>query len=198
MNSTASPAPEVSLDFMLNEPYQKILHWFFSYPQSEMTLSRLSEKLHIAKTTVNTYVNGMVEEGLLRKKIYGKTWNISCNLDHPLMKSRKIAFNFAMILEGYTKVLQDAIRGLVPHAKSVILFGSYRKGDDTENSDIDIAIEVSGEKTTRIREIKPLTLGHRKNVPVNLHLFSRKTVDINLFANIANGIVLEGFLEVNP
>jgi len=39
-------------------------------------------------------------------------------------------------------------------------------------------------------------LGYRKNVPVNLHIFSRNKVDLNLFTNIANGIVLDGLLEV--
>ena len=41
-------------------------------------------------------------------------------------------------------------------------------------------------------------LGYRPNVPVNLYVFSRKKVDINLFSNIVNGIVLEGFLEAKP
>ena len=40
--------------------------------------------------------------------------------------------------------------------------------------------------------------GYRKDVPVNLHIFSRNKVDLNLFANISNGIILDGFLEVHP
>ena len=41
-------------------------------------------------------------------------------------------------------------------------------------------------------------LGYRKNVPINLYIFSRNKIDLNLFANIANGFVLDGFLEVRP
>ena len=41
-------------------------------------------------------------------------------------------------------------------------------------------------------------LGFRTNVKVNLHIFSRNKIDLNLFANIANGIILSGFLEVLP
>jgi len=33
---------------------------------------------------------------------------------------------------------------------------------------------------------------------VHLHIFSRNKVDLNLFANISNGIILDGFLEVHP
>ena len=43
-----------------------------------------------------------------------------------------------------------------------------------------------------------MNIGYRKNVPVNVHVFSRNKIDLNLFANIANGIILEGFLEVRP
>ena len=60
-------------------------------------------------------------------------------------------------------------------------------------------MEVIGNDGPKIIEMKPIdTFGYRKNVPVHLYVFSRNNVDINLFANIANGIVLEGFLEVRP
>ena len=79
------------------------------------------------------------------------------------------------------------------------MFGSYRKGDDTEDSDIDIAVEVSDNKGIRIVPFAIIhKFGYRKDVLVNLHIFSRNKIDINLFSNIANGIVLEGFLEVRP
>ena len=33
---------------------------------------------------------------------------------------------------------------------------------------------------------------------IQLHMFNRKNVDLHVFNNIANGIVLAGFLEVRP
>ena len=81
-----------------------------------------------------------------------------------------------------------------------MLFGSYRKGDDTDKSDIDMAVEVLGEDPIRIIErfAQIPQLGFRQHVPVNVHVFNRANIDLNLFANIANGIVLDGFLEVRP
>ncbi|MAF35906.1 hypothetical protein CL622_02190, partial [archaeon] len=68
-----------------------------------------------------------------------------------------------------------------------------------ESSDIDIAIEVVGNKELQIKELTTISkLGYRKNVVVNAHIFSRSKIDKNVFANIANGIVLQGFLEVQP
>ena len=104
-----------------------------------------------------------------------------------------------MIYGAYFNGIRDDIAQKIGNANAILLFGSYRKGDDTEKSDVDIAIEVAGNEEVQVISLGQITeLGFRKNVQVNLHVFSRNKIDINLFSNIANGIVLEGFLEVRP
>ena len=79
------------------------------------------------------------------------------------------------------------------------IFGSYARNEQNEKSDIDIAVGVLGDEELRIRQLGIIPkLGYRNNVTVNLHIFSRNKIDLNLFVNIANGIILEGFLEVRP
>ncbi|MFH1432554.1 MAG: nucleotidyltransferase domain-containing protein [archaeon] len=178
------------------EAYLKIQYWFFSYPDKEMSLTDLSTVLKISKTTANRIVTQLVDEGFLRKEILGKLWRISSNKDHPRLYQRKISYNLGMI---YESGILEEIHRQIPNSKAIILFGSYRKGDDNEKSDIDIAVEVLDDEDVRIFEVGIIPqLGYRINVPVNVHVFSRNKIDLNLFANIANGIVLEGFLEVRP
>jgi len=82
---------------------------------------------------------------------------------------------------------------------AIIIFGSYRWGTDNEKSDIDIAVEVLDNQDMRIENLGVIEqVGFRTNVVVNLHIFSRNRVDLNLFTNIANGILLDGILEVHP
>lgn len=184
----------------LNEAYQKVLCWFFSFPDIETGLNDLSSGLKISKTTAKRIISVLIEEGFLQKKVYGKTWRITCNKDHPYNFSRKTAFNLSMVCEAYWSMgLRELILQRVGSPLSIILFGSYRKGDDTEKSDIDLAVEVSDGEGVRIEPLGMIgTFGFRQNVPVNMHIFSRNNIDLNLFSNIANGIVLEGFLEVRP
>ncbi len=178
------------------EAYLKILYWFFSFPNKEMSLNDLSQELRISKTTANRIVTQFASEGFLKKEVLGRIWRISCNQSHYYFHTRKISHNLTMVCES--GILEE-IHKLIPGARATILFGSYRKGDDTEKSDIDIAVEVLDNDEVRIVELGIISLlGYRKNVPVNLHIFSRNKIDMNLFANIANGIVLEGFLEVRP
>jgi len=179
-----------------NEAYTKMLHWFFSYPNKEMSLNDLSSVLEISKTTAKRIISQLVNEDFLKIEILGKMWRISCNQDHKYNYSRKICYNLSMIYES--SILRE-IYNSIESPRAMILFGSYRKGDDTENSDIDIAVEVLGNGDPAIVELGVLPVfGYRKDVPVNLHIFSRNKVDLNLFSNIANGILLEGFLEVRP
>jgi len=182
-----------------NEAYNNVLQWFFSYPVSEFSLNELSSKLKISKTTARKIVNQMIKEKFLTRKIYGKVWIIKCNPQSVYNSTIKIAYNISIVYNAYINGIRDDIFDVIKNPDTIILFGSYRKGDDTENSDIDIAIEVADQNKTGIIELGVISeLGYRKNVRINLHVFSRKNVDINLFANIANGFVLEGFLEVNP
>lgn len=188
------------LDLMeLNEAYQRVLYWFFSFPNLETGLNDLSSDLKIAKTTAKRVVTDLVGEGFLNKKVYGKSWRITCNKDHFHNLTTKVAFNLSMVNRAFYGGLRDKIMKIVGNAKSIILFGSYRKGDDNEESDIDIAVEVSDDEEVRIVELGVMPkFGFRENVQINLNIFSRNKIDLNLFSNIANGIVLEGFLEVRP
>jgi len=174
-------------------PEEKILEWFFSFPNSMIGLSELADKIKISKTTANRKIKLLEKRKLLNIEIIGKSWRISPNIDNKQFFNLKLSYNLKKIYES--KII-DEINREVPNSRAVILFGSYRKGDDTEKSDVDIAVEVLSNEDLKIKTLKKINIGLRKNIPINLHIFSKKRIDLNLFSNIANGIVLDGFLEV--
>ncbi|MBS3102579.1 nucleotidyltransferase domain-containing protein [Candidatus Woesearchaeota archaeon] len=180
----------------LNEAYQKAMAWFFSHPDREMSLNDLAEQLRISKTTAKRVVGELAGEGFLTKEVLGRIWRIKCNQRHPYNFTKKVSYNLSLI---YESGILEAIHKKIENPRAIILFGSYRKGDDNEESDVDIAVEVLDNEEVRIAELGIIpVLGYRKNVPVNLYIFSRNKIDLNLFANVANGILLEGFLEARP
>jgi len=175
---------------------QKTLYWFFAYPDKETSLSDLAKKIKISKATANRVVTKLIKQEFLKKEIIGKTWRLSCNPEHKFHTTLKIPHNLTLIYENN---ILDKILKKFPNAKATILFGSYRKGDDNENSDIDIAIEIAGNEKLKIIKFETIKqIGYRKNIPIQLHIFSRNKIDLNLFSNISNGIVLSGFLEAHP
>ena len=175
--------------------YFKVMYWFFDYPDVPITLSELASRLKISKVTAYRAVISLIKEGFLIKEQIGRAWRITCNLSHPYNTTRKVPYHLQLI---YESGIIDAINEAYPDNLAIILFGSYRRGDDVHNSDLDIAVEVPKLGSVKHIEFTKMDLGFRKNVPVHLLIFSRESIDANLFANIANGIVLEGFLEVKP
>jgi len=177
---------------MYNEAYNKVLHYFFAYPYEATTLNKLVKKVKISKTTANKIVTKLNKEKFLNIEEFGNTWRITCNNKHKYNQRRKIPYNLQLILESN---LIEEINQKFPANKAIILFGSYRKGDDTEKSDIDIAVETFTKKA-EIIPFKRINIGFRRGININIYNFSKNKVDSNLFANIANGIILDGFLEV--
>ena len=176
--------------------FWKTLFFFFAFPTKEVSLNDLVEEVEISKTTANRVINVLEKEGFLKKEVLGKIWRISCNYGHHYNLSLKVPYHLALI--HTSEDIFNKVYSITPNPRAIILFGSYRKGDDNERSDIDIAVEVIGNKELEILEIGKINMGYRKDVPVKLHIFSRNKIDLNLFANIANGIILDGFLEVRP
>ena len=180
----------------LERAYDKCIMRFFAYPKTRIGLTELAKLIKSSKTATKEAVEALLKQEFLSREIAGKAWILLANQKHRYFVTKKIAYHLDKI---YEVGIVDAIYKVLPQTRAIILFGSYRLGSDTEDSDIDIAAEVLDNKEL---EIVPLgiigQLGYRKKVPVNLHIFSRNKIDLNLFVNIANGIVLGGFLEVRP
>ena len=158
-------------------------------------MSDLASELGLSKSTAHKVVTDLVKIGFLNKEQIGRTWRLTCNLSHPFNITRKIPYHLQLV---YESGIIEKINEEFPGNTAIVFFGSYRRGDDVRTSDLDIAVEVPGVSNPQHLEFATMNIGFRKNVGVNLLIFSRDNVDINLFANIANGIVLQGFLEVRP
>ena len=179
-----------------SESYRRILSYFFSFPEHPIGLTGLSEQIGSSKTSAKVAVTPLIEQGFLKKEEVGNAWRLSADQKSPLVIMKKIPYNLQLL---YESGIIGAVYNKIPNARAILLFGSYRWGTDNEKSDIDIAVEVLGNEDMRIEALGLIgQFGFRKKVKVNIHIFSRKRIDLNLFTNIANGILLDGLLEVHP
>lgn len=174
--------------------YNKILDYFFSFPSQAIGLNDLSQAAKISKTSAKKAVLQLEKEKFLNKEEIGRTWRITANPSHAYLLTKKVPQSLQAIYESGAV---DLIREKYSSAKAIILFGSFRTGSDNEKSDIDIAVEILGNKEPKIERLGIIEhFRYRSKVPINLFIFSRNKIDINIFNNIANGIILDGFLEV--
>ena len=178
----------------LERTLDKCLVWFYANPRTKIGLTELARSINSSKTATKQIVESLVQQQFLKREVIGKAWLLSSNQKHPYFFTKKIPYNLQSV---YESGIIDAVYKTVSSPRAIVLFGSYRWGTDVEESDIDIAVEIIDNLDLQVLRLGTIEkLGYKKNVPVNIHIFSRNKIDLNLFANIANGIVLDGFLEV--
>lgn len=185
----------------------KIASVLSKYPYMDFTLSEIARKAHVSKSMASSIIQKMKkEEFIILEEIGEKMWRIRANIENPHFKEWKILNNLSLIFES------PIIGFLSEHfnPKAIILFGSFRWGEDGRDSDIDIAVEVLEDKELEIISLKKLAKRLKdmkfskgaerfeKDIErnVQVHIFNKKHINTNLFNSIANGIVLDGFLEV--
>jgi predicted nucleotidyltransferase len=168
----------------------RILEPFFQEPTKRQYLLEISRKIKLAHTSVKKNLIQLVKEGLIteiiEKKGKRKFPIYLANINNPGFREKKKQYNLQKITES--GLIEHIEEKLTP--KSIVLFGSYQRGEDSEDSDIDLFIECKEEKIDLELYEKKLK---RK---IQLH-FNEKFISYpaELKNNIINGTILKGFLE---
>ena len=93
----------------------------------------------------------------------------------------------SIYISGLTDYLHNELAG-----GTIILFGSYSKGEDTTTSDIDIAVIERKNKMLGLEKYEKLL-----NRKINANFYnSWKDIHKHLKNNILNGIILYGGVEL--
>lgn len=125
---------------------------------------------------------------ILKKDRETKRWSIELNRsDHRVMQLKR-ADNLKQI---YESGLADFLEERFPGA-TIILFGSYSRGDDIINSDIDIAVIESKDKPIALTDYEKVL---ERRININFY-GSFGEINKNLKENLANGIILAGGFEL--
>ena len=182
------------LDLFIQNSLQRILEVLFRYPEQEFSLSGLAEEAGVAKPHIGAILSELEQLSFITITRLTKIWRIKANQQSGNFIKSKIIYNLNFI---YQSGLVESLNENFGNPKSIILFGSFRQGEDFSTSDIDIAIEDGETEEYKIIGLRILSDFERViGRKIQIHLFNRKDIDIHVFNNIANGIVLSGFLEV--
>ncbi|MBI5392691.1 nucleotidyltransferase domain-containing protein [Candidatus Woesearchaeota archaeon] len=185
-----------TIQLLYNETAEKrILRRLFLDPNKEFSLSDLATQSSMRKENIGKILKHFEKNDLITIARLKTIWQIRANQQNSLFIRMKIVHNLQNI---YNSGLVDFLNEYYNNPKAIVLFGSYRKGEDISTSDIDIAVEDDSIKEYKILELKELKeIEKHLQRKIQVHLFNRADINKNVFSNIANGIVLFGFLEVN-
>ena len=165
----------------------KILQEFFNFPRRNFHIRELSRITKITQPSMINHLNELVKENLILKEKKGLYPTFRANRENELFKVYKKTNIIIQISQsGLLNYVYDSC---LPTA--IILFGSASKGEDTEESDIDLFIQASDKKLKLEKYEKIL------NRKINLFFkenFSKLSSELK--NNILNGIMLRGYIKV--
>lgn len=120
----------------------KILRFFLQNPTTFFYVNEVARKLKVSPASVSNFLKRMEKESFFIKKIVGNTHLYHLNNDLEIIKRLKI---FHTLIEIHKIKLVDLLREKDETIISIILYGSFAKGEDDEKSDVDILI-ISNQK----------------------------------------------------
>ena len=165
----------------------RILQEFFDSPRKDFQMREISRRTKITQPSAINHLKELVKEGLIVKEKKGIYPTFSANRESELFKLYK---KFDLMLRINQSDLVDYIYdNCVPNC--IVLFGSASKGEDIEESDIDLFIQSKEKKLNFMKYEKLL---NRKISLFFEENFSR--LNNELKNNILNGIILKGYIKV--
>ncbi|MFT4303457.1 MAG: nucleotidyltransferase family protein [Candidatus Woesearchaeota archaeon] len=163
----------------------KTLNAFFIYPDKELYFREIVSLSDASPNTVQSELKYLETKELIKK--IGKKGNMMFYQSNRLNEEftwRKRLYNLQNI---YESEILDLLIGIFS-PKAIILFGSYSKGMDISESDIDIFIHLR-----KIAKFKNIDLkSFEKKLHRKINLIEADNVSENLLESITNGITLYG------
>ena len=166
----------------------KIKEYFFVNPRSKLRVREIERELKMPLPSVIRYCKELEEERLLSLVEIGKVRLYTASRSSKFLLEKKL-FNIKCVYDS------DLISYLKKELSNpvVILFGSYSRGEDVEDSDIDIYVETSSEKVLSLSKFSKFL---RRQIQIHQYKNLKKINNHHLANNIINGVVLNNYVEV--
>ncbi|MFH1442274.1 MAG: nucleotidyltransferase domain-containing protein [Candidatus Omnitrophota bacterium] len=123
-------------DLISSKVRRVLLNTFFTNAENEYYTRQLSSMHHLSAGTVHRELNRLADSGILNTRRIGNIRLFFLNKENPVYEELKNIFHKT---EGAIKFIKDAfskIKGI----KTAFIYGSFAKGDERSDSDIDIFI----------------------------------------------------------
>lgn len=176
------------METLVTNKKDRVLIFFLQHPTKEVHLRELARILRISFPWIRKISSILVKEGYLSKKKERGFVLIKANRGHALFQASKRSYNlFSLYKSDLVLFLTEKYQ----RPEAIIVFGSYSRGEDTEESDIDIAV-----LTKRQEEINVSLFEKKLQRKIRILELKRKDIEKEFWNTLINGIVVYGYLEL--
>ncbi len=171
----------------MNTNLQIVLEVFFDNPTTPLHIRKIARIINLSPAAVSNYLKELESRELIKKYREEVTTEYKANKESEEFKWRKRINNIKSLYEsGLITYLVNKYGAFT----TIVLFGSYLQGEDWENSDIDIAVISPNKVKVEVTKFK-----HILKREISIHEPDLKKVSKEFLNNLANGLVLRGYID---
>lgn len=145
-----------------NRKRLSLLLFFAANPRSEFTFTQLQKKTKLAKATLAKWLKHLRRDGFLKEKPIGIQRLYRLNAESMLIKQLKVMLALASL--DFLIPLSEK------HGVEAYVYGSAARGEDVEESDIDILIIGKVRKEELMPEIQKQSAALKR--PIRMQVFT--------------------------
>lgn len=165
----------------------KVMKLFFDSPEKRFHIREIARMTDLSAPGVLKILKKLKEEGLLISEKGKVVENVKASRNEKFFLLKK-SYNILSLLESG---LTDFLRDKYEEPEAIIVFGSYSRGEDTSESDIDIAIVTKKEIKLDLKKFEKAL--KRK---INTYEIQIDKSEKEFLNNLANGTIVYGYLKV--
>lgn len=171
-----------------NNTKKIIMEHFFRYPTAKLRVREIERTLNLALPSVIRYCKELKKEDILTTLNIGNVTFYTSSMSENYFLEKRL-YNLKILYKsGFIEYIKIELSN-----PPVILFGSFAKGEDTEESDIDLYIETPSKKQINFEKFENFL--HRK-IQIFQHKNIKEITNPHLANNIINGATLNNYIEV--
>lgn len=165
---------------------QKTLELLFKNPTAEYSIRDIARKTKTTPPTASGIIKRLEKEGLVKIHKTKRMYKVTADIENRKFQQLKRVYNLYSLQELQEKLIKE-----YNHPEAIIVYGSYNEGQDTEQSDIDIAVMTTKKIELRLKDIE-----QKLNRKVHLITISNlQSIPETLRINIINGTKLYGKIK---
>jgi predicted nucleotidyltransferase len=178
---------------LFNEPVFKVAELIFNYPNRTFHLREISKETGLSTTAVMQSVEKLADFQIITVEKTKLTTDIRANLEAEEYVFYKRIFNlYRMCRHGFVNNIKNNF-----NAETIVLFGSFSRGEDIEESDVDILVITKNNTPGKSNKTLYDLMEKELNRKIKIHALKSLEKSSEEFKNaVSNGIVLYGYLKV--
>ncbi len=167
----------------------KIKYYFFLNPTVQLRVRHIEKDIGVPLPSAIRYARELEEEEVLKSSFVSGVKLFSADRTSGQFLVEKRMYNIMALSDsGLLKYLVETLDN-----PTIVLFGSYSKGEDVEDSDIDLYVEAQAKKLAGLKKFENIL---NRKIQIFFYTIINDVENKELANNIINGVTLNGFLEV--